>query len=231
MRLAVFSLVDRGLLEETGGKVRCARRDATEFVRRPIEHALLACCAEWRTTPTVERDTGVLRACQGFHNALANAALLAGDVVFAARFKPFLAALVVLLGVALARIAWALAHGRHNIGFLIVFATIGAIALVMGWRRRRSGLGDAALERLERLFAGLKQRADQILPGGESHDAALAAALFGFGVLPVERFPYLRRLFPKTQGSSGDGGGSFDSDGGGGSSDGGCGGGCGGCGG
>lgn len=226
-RLAMFALLDRGLLEEAGGRLRRARNDAGEFVRRPIEHAVLACCADWQKTSAVERDTGVQRACQGFHAALAGAALLAGEATYAARLKPCLAAAAVLLGVAVARIGWALAHGRHNVGFLIVFAAIGVAALIGVWRRRRSGLGDAALERLERLFAGLKLRADQLLPGGQSHEAALAAALFGFGVLPAERFPYVRRLFRGNDAGGGDGG----CDAGDSSDGGGCGGGCGGCGG
>ncbi len=232
VRLVIFSLVDRGLLEEDGGRVRLARQNAAEYVRRPVEHAVLARCGDWQTPQVILRDPAVARACQGVHCGLAKAALVADAAVYAARFKPFLAASAVLLGVAAARIAWALAHGRHNIGFLLLFATIGGIALIVAWRRRRTGLGDAALERLARLFAGLKLRASQLQPGGQSHEAALAAALFGFEILPAAGFPWLRRLYPPSSGSGGDGGGSSSDsscDSGGGASD--CGGGCGGCGG
>ena len=108
----------------------------------------------------------------------------------------------------------------------VILAIAGCLALILAWRRRRTALGDVALVRLNSLFAGLKNRAADLSPGGQSHDAVLTAALYGFTALPSERFPYLDRVFPKPK-SSGDssGGDSGSSDGGG------CGGGCGGCGG
>lgn len=226
VHLAVFSLLDRGLLEEAGGAVRRARADADSFARRPIEKAVLSCCTGWSEVATIETSLGVMAACQAYQRELQQLRLLAGATTFAERFYPFVASLALLLGVALARVLWALGHGRHNIGFLLVLALIGGIALVIAWRRRRTGLGDAALDRLKILFAALKRRSPSLAPGGESNDAVLTAALFGMAALPTDSFPYLERVFPKPK-SSGDGGGD------GGSSDGGggCGGGCGGCGG
>jgi uncharacterized protein (TIGR04222 family) len=225
--LAVFSLIDRGLLEETGGAVRRARADADSFVRRPIEKAVLSRCTGWTDVAALETSSGVMAACQSYQRELQKQQLLADASIFAERFYPFLASFAVLVGVAVARALWAVSHGRHNIGFLLVLALIGGIALVIAWRRRRTGLGDAALERLKVLFANLKRRATSLVPGGQSNDAVLTAALFGMAALPADSFPYLERLFPKPK-SSGDGGGG---DSGSSDSGGGCGGGCGGCGG
>ena len=226
VRLAVFSLLDRGLLEEADGAVRRVRGDADSLARRPIEKAVLLGCKEWAEVSVIQAQRGVSAACQVYQRALEQQDLLADARTFTSRFLPFVAALALLLGVAVARALWAVSHGRHNIGFLIILAIIGAIALVIAWRQRRTGLGDAALDRLNVLFANLKRRTSDLVPGGQSNDAVLTAALFGMAALPASSFPYIERLFPKPK-SSGDGGGdSGSSDGGGG-----CGGGCGGCGG
>lgn len=228
LQLAVFSLLDRGLLEEAAGAVRCARTDAASFARRPIEKAALACCTGWTEVATLATRLDVMAACQAYRRELQQQRLLADAHTFGERFYAFAAALALLLGVALARVWWAVAHGRHNVGFLIVLALIGGIALAVAWRRRRTGLGDAARDRLRVLFARLKRRAVDLVPGGQSNDAVLTAALFGLAALPVDSFPWLARVFPKPKSNSDGGGGdSGSSDGGGG----GCGGGCGGCGG
>ena len=227
VHLAVFSLVDRGLLEEAGGSVRRARADAEDFASRPIEKAVLSRSSGWTEVAELEKAIGVTAACQAYQRELQRQELLADAGIFTERFYPFLATLAVLLGVAVARALWAVAHGRHNLGFLLILALMGSITLVITWRRRRTGLGDAALVRLKVLFANLKRRSASLVPGGESNDAVLTAALFGFAALPAASFPYLERVFPKSK-SGGDGGGGDSS-----SSDsgGGCGGGCGGCGG
>lgn len=229
LQLAVFSLLDRGLLEEAAGAVRRARADADSFARRPIEQAVLACCTGWSEVATLHTRLGVMAACLDYRRELQKQQLLADAHTFGERFYAFAATLALLLGVALARVWWAVAHGRHNVGFLIVLALLGGSALVIAWRRRRTGLGDAARDRLRVLFARLKRRAVDLVPGGQSNDAVLTAALFGMAALPVDSFPYLARVFPKPKsgGDSGGGGDSGSSDGGGG----GCGGGCGGCGG
>ncbi len=227
VRLAVFSLLDRGLLEEAGGAVRRVRSDGDSLARRPIEKAVLLGCTQWAEFSAIQGQLGVAAACKGYQSTLEQQELLADTRTFTARFFPFVAAFSLLIGVAVARALWAVGHGRHNIGFLIILAIVGGIALVVVWRRRRTALGDAALDRLNVLFANLKRRANDLVPGGQSNDAVLTAALFGFAALPVGSFPYLERVFPK-QKSTGDSssGGDSSSDGGGG-----CGGGCGGCGG
>ena len=227
VHLAVFSLLDRGLLEEAGGSLRRARADADAFARRPIEKAILSRCSDWTEVALLETSLGVMAACQACQRELQKQHLLADAGVFSERFYPFAASLALLAGAATARAWWAVAHDRYNIGFLLVLALIGGVALIAAWRRRRTGLGDAALERLKVLFAKLKRNSSDLVPGGESNEAALTAAVFGLAVLPVESFPYIERVFPKpTSGGDGGGGDSSSSD-----SGGGCGGGCGGCGG
>lgn len=183
----------------------------------------------------LETSLGVMAACQACQRELQKQQLLADAGIFSERFYPFAASLALLTGIAIARAWWAVAHGHYNLGFLALVALIGGIALIAAWRRRRTGLGDAALERLKVLFAKLKRNSSDLVPGGESNEAVLTAALFGMMVLPEDSFPYMQRVFPQPKsGGGGDGGsGGGDSSGSDSGSDsgGGCGGGCGGCGG
>ena len=233
VRLCVFSLIDRGLLEEESGAVQRTRADGEAIARRPLEKAILLSCRQWTKIDSIQRARGVVAAAKACQTALEKQELLAGTQTRSARLLPFLGAFGLLIGVAIGRILWAFAHGRHNVGFLIILAIFGGIALIIAWRRRRTALGDSALDRLSSLFANLKNRADNLVPGGQDQDAVLTAALFGFSLLPAEQFPYLDRVFPtpKTSGDSSSGGDSGSSDSGGGCGGGCGGGGCGGCGG
>ncbi len=232
VHLAVFSLLDRGLLEEADGSLRRAGADADAFARRPIEKAILSRCSGWTEVAALETSHGVMAACQACQRELQKQQLLADADIFSERFYPFAASLALLTGAATARAWWAVAHDRHNIGFLLALALIGSVALIAAWRRRRTGLGDATLARLKVLFAKLKRNSSRLVPGGESNEAVLTAAVFGLAVLPVDSFPYIERVFPKpTSGGDGGGGGDSGGTGSGGSDSGGCGGGCGGCGG
>jgi uncharacterized protein (TIGR04222 family) len=228
--LAVFSLVDRGLLKQKDSAVRRTRDDVLSYARRPIEQAVLSNCVEWTEVSAIEKLAGVEAACLQIEKDLGTRSLLADSQVFSERFPGFVVMLGSLVGVALARIFWALANGRHNIAFLVILAVIGSIALTYAWRRRRTGLGDVALDRLKVLFANLKVRAGKLVPGGKNNDAVLTAAVFGMAALPAASFPYLQSLFPKPKSgdSSDSGSDSGSSDGGGGCGGGGCGGGCGG---
>ncbi len=234
LRVTLFSLVDRGLLVEQNGLLSRGRPDAEDFVRRPLERAVLTCFAQPAAPQSAKADTAVKAALRECENELKRANLLANEETFEARFKSFGVMLGLVTGVGAWRALYALQHGRHNIGFLVLLGLIGCIALVLAYRRRRTGRGDAALERLQTLFASLKRRAAKITPGGASQEAVVLAAVFGLAALPAAHFPFIERLFPKPQGAGGDGGssGSCDSDNsscdGGGCGGGGCGGGCGG---
>lgn len=236
-RLAVFSLVDRGLLAEDEGKVQRTHAEASTHARRPIEKAVLSCCDNPLAFDCIEHRAGIQVACEAYEDELDKLGLVAGPRTLAARFVPFVATLAMVVGVALARIKWALDHGHQNILILVAFTVIAGIGLAAARRQRETGLGIVALNRLTVLFAMLKRNAADLVPGGKTNQAVLTAAIFGMGILPAAQFPYLRRLFPpsRSRGGNGDGGGgdsgSGGSDGASGCGGGGCGGGCGGCGG
>ncbi|HYE94223.1 MAG TPA: TIGR04222 domain-containing membrane protein [Terriglobales bacterium] len=223
-RVATVSLIDRGVLVANNAYLLVARGERGRLT--PLEQAIVASVAP---TASAMRDVlgspRVAAACVAYETALKRHALIPNDAMRAERRRRRLAALAILLGLAGAKIVVALSRGRANIAVLIVLAIGFAIAALVITSRFRTARGTALLNDLRRLFERLRARAPQFAPGRATADVALLTAVFGVGALPVDRFPYVRRLFPRANGSSSCGSSSGGCGGGGG------GGGCGGCGG
>lgn len=235
LRIAVFSLVDRGLLKALGTEV-AAEGQAKEMVRRPIEQAVVTFFSRPRQARDIFSDAAALAAGGEYCRELAAEGLTADRATLESRGTVALTAVVLLAGVSMTKIGIALARGRHNILFLIILTVIFVVWAIFTWRRERTGAGDEVLRRARQRFKPLKDRAESIRPGGMTNDASILAALFGLVALPTGYFPYITTLFPKAVATSGDGSYSGGCGDGGGSSagcgGGGCGGGgCGGCGG
>jgi uncharacterized protein (TIGR04222 family) len=226
LRVAAFSLVDRGLLLFDGRTLRAKSKIAGSLVRRPLEKALLERLVASTPTNSMLADAALRSACEGYAQTLRDGSLVASAETYAGRRPIFLLGSAILGGLAGLKIIVALNRGHTNIALLSVFALIGLAILFRMYRRERTARGDRALADLKVLLAGRKKQSHRIRPGGAGDDALLLAAVYGFSVLPAESFPYLGKLFPKSSGSSN----SCGSVCGGGCGGGGCGGGCGGCG-
>jgi uncharacterized protein (TIGR04222 family) len=231
IRVAVFSLLDRGLLLWQDGRL-VARDDARGFVRRPLEQSIVVAAARGTEVQALMEASGPRYAANAYRNELAAQGLVVDRESRGERNPVFWGGLALLGGVALLKIVLAMQRGKANIGFLLILAVVLSIGLVLAYLAPATGLGRRMLADQRTLFGGLKARAKQLVAGGASNDATWLAAAFGLSALPAGIFPELRKVFPKSgsDGSSGDGGGGSSCGSGGGSGCGG-GGGCGGCGG
>lgn len=251
LRIATLSLVDRGLLvvdDPNDDRLEPGLRagsDAREKVRRSIEKAIIDHFGKAQTSDsvfTMEADPAL----EQYRERLESSGLLSSAADRQARVTTKRLAWLALWLVAGARIVGALAAGRSNIEFLVVLAALFSWAVPRVIDRPRTAGGDRALAELRALFSGLRDRVDQLTPGGVTNEMALTAAVYGVGTLPDLRFPFVRKLYRRATvgrssaaacgsgcgGGGGWGGFSFGSggDGGGDGGNGGCGGGCGGCG-
>jgi uncharacterized protein (TIGR04222 family) len=223
-RVATVSLIDRGLLKEKDTWLT-----TSEFIasaRRPIENAILEVFRQSADAQAILGAPSIERACDNYQRTLTRLGLLPDEETRAARHRRLAAALLILLGMAAAKIAVALSRGRTNIVFLVILAVISCIIAYRLIQRLRTRRGDAVLADLQKLFARLKDRASSLRAGGATSEVALLTAVFGLSALPEDRFPYARRLYPKAATVGSSCGASCGS-----SCGGGCGGGCGGCGG
>ena len=240
-RVAIISLLDRGLLKSEGGLLT-ALPGAADQVHRPLERAVLRVFESPAGGALIYRDVTFEKACEGLKSELARLELIPDDDRRFSLFLLLAGSLATLVGVAAAKILIAFERGHYNVAYLIMLTIIASIALMKRRTLLRTRKGDAALAELRSNFAPLKQRAAEIELGGGSRDLAMLSAIFGVTALQGAALAQAQVLFPATMkaqsvaGSSCGGsscgnwsscsGGS--SCGGGGSS---CGGGCGGCGG
>jgi uncharacterized protein (TIGR04222 family) len=244
-RVAILSLLDRGLLIAAGGLLT-AVPGAAEQVHRPLEREVLrmfespaGAALTYRDATSIYGSAAFEKACEGLRSELAKLELIPDADRRSSLFLLRVGSLAALVGVAYAKVKIALDRGHYNIGFLVVLAIIASIAMLARKTPSRTRKGDAALDELRSNFAQLKERAAEIELGGGSRDLALLAAIFGVTALAGEALARAQVLFPaaiKNQGAAGSscGGsscGTSSCSGGSSCGGGGCGGGCGGCGG
>lgn len=229
IRLAVFNLLDRGLLaRQPDGRLATAREDADDLVRRPLDKALLRRCRKPATPAEILADRGALAAADAYEERLATQGLLPDAAARSWRWTVRLGACAFLALVAATKYGIAVSQGRTNTDFLVILPALACIGVFLVSRSRRTPTGEQAFADLRALANRLWQRAETLKPGGATNEALLLASVFGLWALPSQAFPFIEDVFPrpKPDNSSGDSGGSSDSSDGGG----GCGGGCGGCG-
>ncbi|MBI1866020.1 MAG: TIGR04222 domain-containing membrane protein, partial [Nitrospirae bacterium] len=117
-RVAALSLVDRGLLKVKGEDIVTADPSGEALVRRPIEKAVLA----WFKVPKEGSSVGdsleAEAVCAKYRVELERLGLLPDEETKRTRFRLNAGAVLILAGVALTKIAIALARGRTNVEFL-----------------------------------------------------------------------------------------------------------------
>lgn len=226
VRVAIVNLVDRGLLAAEGGLVRVSRADAADFVRRPLDRAILKSSNALELPASVASNGAVQAACAAYEGELQRKGLLPSASALATRNTLLLIVDGLLAGLCLARLTQAFGQSQTNVFFLIVLTAVALWAAVQIWRIRTTPAGSQALSSLRTLMQRLKARRAQLTQGGATNESLLLIAVFGIYELP---FAFVRRLYPKRKRSDS----SCGSSGGcGGSCGGSCGGGgCGGCGG
>jgi uncharacterized protein (TIGR04222 family) len=228
VRIALLSLVDRGLLDLDGRRVSRRPVSVWEQPRQPLERAVYTVVAGTAEAKTILQHPSVTDAADGLRQRLAAAGLAPDAATEQRRWAVLAIGLFAEIGMALAKAAVALERGKQNLGFLLILMLVGTFVLWGQAHRRRTRRGDAALADLRRLFGGLKARARSIRPGQMTADAILLAAVFGLSALADPGFAAVRGFIPVASGSSS--GSSCGSSGSSCSSGCGGGGGCGGCG-
>ena len=229
VRVAVVSLIDRGLLVHEGNTVGAVPR--LREPTSPFEQAIVRACARPHPITQLVGDATVAAAAARYEAELAQMALLPDDATRAARRRRLAIAVAILIALSAAKIVVALSRGRTNVGFLVLLTIVFVVVATRITRAVRTARGNALLADVRRLFQRLRDRAGELRPGQATADLALAAAVFGVAVLPGDRFDYVQRLFPKARSSTSSACGSSCGSSCGGGGGGGCGGGCGGCGG
>ena len=224
IRVAVISLIERGLLERREKNELIAKDRRPPVLNDPLERELLGFFQHRRAAPEAFKGNA-----KEWNNALAGrckALEHAGLMPDAGRrlTRNWLTAGGVTLLLIVSAIKSGVGISRDRPGLFLVVFTVVAIAILLrvmfGYRRTRRG--DAALADIREIFSGLKYSQAGVA------DLVMLGAVFGMAAMPAAAVPYLPELYPQAAKGGSDSGGCGSSCG---SSCGGCGGGgCGGCG-
>jgi len=232
VRVAIVNLLDRGMLAAQGALLMATGPALGGHSILPLDRAILSRCKSPASAAAILSDPVVRTACADYERELQREGLLLNDAQRRANTNGLLLVMVLLAGIALARILMALYRGYTNVFFLIVLACVACGLAYRISRRRPSAGGTQALSSLKTLMQRLlRDQANRLVPGGATNDALLLAAVFGIQALPVLTFPFVQQVFPKPASSRADGSRSSSSCGSSCGGGGGSGGGCGGCGG
>jgi uncharacterized protein (TIGR04222 family) len=253
LRLAIFSLLERGLLTKADdnriGQASVDQAALNGLV--PLELALFEHFAVPQSAGELFRGDAPWRlrdACLLYGTRMEGEQFLITSKMRLQRVFNAMMGGLVIVGLGAFKLDVALSRHKTNVGLLIALAALSCIALILLARSGRlSARGKSYLDRLKVAYGGLTRSADEPAEGESRFDpnVLLYAGLFGVGALGASYLLDYRELFPRMGAHSGSssgscGGASCGSCGasassscGGGSGCGGgsCGGGCGGCGG
>lgn len=234
IRVAVVSLVDRGLLLAEGDTLSLTSLARTAQVRPGIERAVLEYCDDSvRTTSEMMKSSHFDREAESCERELRRLRLLPDESIRSARYLMFWSATAVLLFFAFTKIYLTLADGQSEVEVLLFMSFMVIFMAGMWTFTRRTWQGDAYVSELQNLCGALRLRAGQIRPGSATSELAMLTAVFGVAALPDSRFQWARDLFPRAAagnavvGDAGGGAACGSCAGGGGAGGGGCAGGCG----
>ena len=236
LRVAVVSLIERGLLIATGTRLKRAEHATPSSVRVPIEAWLLRKFEQENEVSSMYNDPTLHATCLVYEETLKNAGLLPNKQIYRARAVRFVFACLLLMAVAFLKVILAIDSGHTNVGYLIILMVVAMLVANKVSFPRLTESGKAMIADLQNLYSGLKDRAPFMQPRGATIEPMMLAAVFGVGAIESANFAFPRELFPRgTKDQSGSScasascGTSCSS--GGSSCGSGCGGGCGGCGG
>ena len=194
-RVAILSLLDRGLLQREGDELEAAP-GASDQVHRPLERAILAAFVPKQKAASIFKNGAFQSACVGLEAELLRLGLLPP---FAGKARMVIlrwSSIILLAGIAIKKINVALDRGHHNVAFLVVLAIIAVVLVVRRKAPKQTRKGEQLLNELRDRFAHLKSRSDDIELGGASHELVLLAAIFGMAALPGPVLVQAEALFP-----------------------------------
>jgi uncharacterized protein (TIGR04222 family) len=226
LRLATTGLIDRGLLEVEGDRLKAAQNGQAQMIRNPLERSILD---HFRLGDSAKSmfSGGLRREAAFYERALQELGLVWDRDARMQQILTCLGAVGVMWIISVTKMEMARQRG-YPYGYLLMLTFLfSACALALSFVRR-TRRGEHFLRDMKVLFEPLRQRASTFVTNSNTNELLLMGAVFGITALPTLTYPYVKTLFGQAnQSSCGTVSSCGSSDGGGG---GGCGGGCGGCG-
>ncbi|MCX6925018.1 MAG: TIGR04222 domain-containing membrane protein, partial [Verrucomicrobia bacterium] len=184
LQTALVALVDRGLLEVKGLKLKTAEPGAVDRAQRLLDKAILTRFL-WETEASaLFKEESIVAQAEAIGEKLRGMRLLPDAGQKGARMMLFAGALALLWLVAGVKLYVALSRGRHNILFLIGLSIVFAIVFYKVANPFRTAAGQKVMKRIRERLGGLFARRGGVAASGATNEATLLAAAFGLSALP-----------------------------------------------
>jgi uncharacterized protein (TIGR04222 family) len=229
LRLAVITLIDRGLLAVNGAKVRQTEQEMRRDAVNPLEHEVFKRFSIPAQAASVFQNKTLKGACAPYRTKLEQAGLIPDASTTGDRTSRCLLAAGILVAVGLSKIFIGISRDRP-VAFLIILMIAAVVVTAITSFPRLTRRGQLAFADIQTLYAHLRGRAFDIRRGSATPEMMMLAAAFGITALAPTEYAFARSIFPRSSSSCGSCGSSGGDGGGGGCGGGGCCGGCGGCG-
>ena len=179
IRIALFSLIDRGLLKASGTTVS-AEPQAKVMVNQPIERAVVSYFMEPRTVKEFFTDSDVVDAGKTVCRKLADEGLLSDISVYIWRLVPALATLALLIWVSVTKMGIALDNGKDNITFLAILTLAFTLWVMSTGVVKLSGAGKEVLQRARYSYEYLEKHVERASPWwGDKKRCYFCCSLWG----------------------------------------------------
>jgi len=195
IRIALFSLVQAGLLTAVAGRVKVAKPGAAQLCSNDLERTIINMVGEGLAVATVVTDPAIVRGTQSFRAALIGEHLLADNELRASNRTLTLIVGGMVAGFALLGFIIQVARGAEDAGMLL--GALVAVAAVFGGL---SAVVPRLTPRGTHALTGLRQRFQKTADSKSSQggpESLIIAGLFGFTALPVAEQPLARVIFFK----------------------------------
>src|SRR5262245_3314805 len=201
LRVAVISLVDRGMLVMDDQIIRRADHVTDDMVKHPIEYEVLKKFGDPGDAPSIFKVNNLRSLFLPYRDKLERAGLMPDADVRRDRLMRLLLALMALGVTGVIKIVIGISLGKP-VGFLVVMMIAAMVIAFFLSFPRLTARGKATLTDATNLYSGLRTRVNSFSPGSASAELAMFAAVFGVAALAATPFGYARTLFPQATSSS-----------------------------
>src|SRR5262245_41189785 len=197
LRLGVLALIDRGLLIADNTWIGRAAHATQEDTHNAVEAAVLRAVGTGTTVSSILNDVSLREECRTYREKLEEEGLLPDESTKSQRWRRFLLASMALAGVGVNKIAIGLSRDRPVV-FLFILTIAAVIVLAGASFPRLTARGRQAIDDIQAIYGGLKDRACDIHRGSATAEMLMLVAVFSVTALPPTEYAFARTIFPQT---------------------------------
>lgn len=199
LRVATTGLIDRGLLEIDGRRLKVVNPSIAQMIRNPTEKAVLEHFWTGNDITSMFARESLRHEGDSYEGVLEQRGLISDKDGRMQQLLTCVAAIGVLWVVAVTKLQVSVDRTYANHILLVLLAVLFSLAALSLALVRKTQRGERFLKDMQSLFYPLLQRAGTFEASANTNELVLMGAVFGLNAVPTATYPYLKQLFPQIQ--------------------------------